>query len=80
LYEYAAGISSNGEGRELYLKKRNTLMPNQKYRINPTSNTEYGWDTEKLKTMTEIPTHGRKQSLKFSTYSKHGFNFNTESP
>lgn len=77
---HAADISQNGGGRVRYLKTRSELMPNEKYRSNLTHNTQYGWDTEKLKTMSKISRYGKKPYLLCTIHSIHGIHLNLERP
>lgn len=56
-----AGISTNQEGRHRYLKTRNELSPDEKYRTCPTHNFRYGWNFREH--VAEMPKHGRAQVM-----------------
>lgn len=68
------GLSVHGEGRYAYLKRRNTIVPDQKYLYPVLSSNEYGWkilDHTKL----ERSPHGHASVIRDSFYRNSGVIF-----
>ncbi|XP_038204611.1 protein ATP6V1FNB [Arvicola amphibius] len=64
------GISHDGQGRTLYLKERNRLIPEKKYKYPMVSSWEYGWHVGDVMKDYDSPTHARSQSIAKSFYIK----------
>lgn len=69
------GISADGRsGRHMYLKSRNLLDPDAKYRLPVVSSWQYGWnlkDVVRRETM-KNPQFGRKNLVADTFYSRNG--------
>ena len=68
------GLSVHGEGRYAYLKRRNMIVPDQKFLYPVLSSSEYGWkilDHAKL----ERSPHGHASVIKASFYRNSGIIF-----
>ncbi|CAH7349071.1 Gm45521 [Phodopus roborovskii] len=66
------GISHDGQGRTLYLKERNRLIPEEKYKYPIVSSWEYGWHVGDAMKDSNIPAHARTHSIANTFYTKKG--------
>ncbi|XP_040589412.1 protein ATP6V1FNB-like [Mesocricetus auratus] len=65
------GISHEGQGRTLYLKERNRLIPEKKYKYPILSSWEYGWHIGDAKDF-RTPAHAKTHPIANSFYTKNG--------
>ncbi|XP_036054718.1 protein ATP6V1FNB [Onychomys torridus] len=66
------GISHDGQGRTLYLKERNRLMPEEKYKYPIVSSWEYGWHVGDAMKNYTTPAHAKTHPITDSFYIKNG--------
>ena len=68
------GLSVHGEGRYAYLKRRKTVVPDQKYLYPVLSSTEYGWKILEHAKLDRSP-HGHASVIRDSFYRNSGIIF-----
>jgi len=68
------GVSADDGGRALYLKERNRLAPEDKYRKSITTNLGYGWRLGDFIKISQLknPEHVRRRVIDETFYSRNG--------
>ncbi|XP_060246908.1 protein SPMIP1 [Meriones unguiculatus] len=66
------GTSHDGQGRTMYLKERNRLKPEEKYKYPMVSSWEYGWHVGDVMENYKNPAFARTYPITKSFYNKNG--------
>ncbi|XP_073773228.1 protein SPMIP1 isoform X2 [Danio rerio] len=69
------GISTEGKGRLLYLRKRAQKGPEEKFDYPILSSWEYGWRLGDFETDCRTPANGRSGVVKSAFYARNGRQF-----
>ncbi|XP_056591328.1 protein ATP6V1FNB isoform X1 [Triplophysa dalaica] len=67
-----AGLSNDGKGRRLYLKKRTEQGPEEKYEHPILSSWDYGWRLGDYEMTCKTPGNGRSEIVRNTFYARNG--------